>query len=188
MARLDLEIVYIDTKISGHMCALRAALQYGKDFAHGCNTRGIMGAGVAARVTEMVPSLQKLDSVTCADIGSELMGNFIRVRVGRSQIANFYTQEYPGSGSLSYEAVQNCFSRWISLEDRNEFLYIPAIGCGIAGGERSLIIQSIHDAMRSAESNAKPLIVRMVVWDADPGSAAQDIELIQAYRIEMGIW
>ena len=187
MGNLVLEMVYIDTKVNGQQSALRGAIQFGKDFAHGCNTYGSMEAGIAGHVSKMIPNLQKLDSVTCADKGASLMGDFIFVKSGASRIVNFYTQLRPGAGSLSYEAIQSCFSKWIAFEDRECTLYIPAIGCGIAGGERHLVVEAILSAFRSAPEGVKPLTVRMFVWDPTPESVRLEQELIQAYLSEIGL-
>lgn len=184
MDNLVLEMVYIDTKVNGQQSALRGAIQYGKDFAHGCNTYGSMEAGIAGQVSDLVPNLQKLDSVTCADKGASLMGDFIFVKSGASHIVNFYTQLRPGKGSLSYEAIQSCFAKWIEFEGRRGTLYIPAIGCGIAGGERHLVVESILNALRAAPEGVKDLTVRMIVWDPTPESIALEQELIRAYESE----
>ena len=187
MAVLRLEMEYTDTKLNGEQSALNRAVLYGKDFAHGCNTYGSMEAGIAGHVSEMVPNLQKLDSVTCADKGVSLMGDFIFVKSGASHIVNFYTQLRPGAGSLSYEAIQSCFGKWVEFENRARTLYIPAIGCGIAGGERHLVVASILNAFRAAPEGVKALDVRMVVWDPAPESVRLDQELIQAYLSETGL-
>lgn len=184
MANLQLEMFYVDTRLNGHQSALLGAIQYGKDFAHGCNTYGSMEAGIAGQVSDLAPNLQKLDSVTCADKGASLMGDFIFVKSGASHIVNFYTQLRPGSGSLSYEAIKSCFSKWVAFEGRKRTLYIPAIGCGIAGGERHLVVTAILNAFRDAPEGVEDLNVRMVVWDPTPESIALEQELIRAYESE----
>ncbi|MGL4353120.1 MAG: hypothetical protein ACRCTP_04185 [Aeromonas popoffii] len=182
MGKFNLEMAYINTKVNGQQSALRRAIQFGKDFAHGCNTYGSMEAGIAGHVSEMIPNLQKLDSVTCADKGASLMGDFIFVKSGASHIVNFYTQLRPGSGSLSYDAIQSCFAKWIEFEGRGDTLYIPAIGCGIAGGKRHLVIDAILSAFRNASEDSKDLTVQMWVWDPVLGSESLDLTLIQVYR------
>lgn len=182
MANLKLEIIGVDTKANRERSALSTALLFGNDFAHGCNTYGSMEAGIAGQVSERVPSLQKLDSVTCADKGASLMGEFIQVKVGGSRVANFYTQMHPGSGSLSYEAIQSCFEKWIAFEGRGSILYIPAIGCGIAGGDRSSVTRSILSAFKSSPQESKALTVRMIVWDPTEPDTKIVNELIAEYE------
>lgn len=184
MVECELIMLYVDTKVSGRQSALDRAILYGKDFAHGCNTYGSMEVGVAGQVSELIPKLQKLDSVICADKGASLMGDFIFVKSGASHIVNFYTQLRPGGDSLSYGAIQSCFEKWLSFEGRGHILYVPAIGCGIAGGERHLVVESILNAFRTAPEGVKHLAVRMIVWDPTPESVALEQELIRAYESE----
>lgn len=122
---------------------------------HGCNCLNNMGAGLARRIRVLYPlayyadkdtkshDRNKLGTYSCASIES----NFT--------IINLYTQFKYGGGkpNVDYNAMANGFDKIIKdAGDRPDIIYlIPKyIGCGLAGGDISIVEPMIKDKFKSA--------------------------------------
>lgn len=154
-------------------CSLEQAELLNVDFAHGCNTRGAMASGVAAAVAKNYTALVAADK-HMANTGKVNLGSFIRhinrgsIRQPRSFIYNFYTQMFPGPGSLSYSAITQCFEKYFKerlTEIDNVKLIIPEIGCGRGGGFRLKVLHAIRKAFDRVEvPEGKSITVIMQIW------------------------
>lgn len=218
MSDFKIEFLY------SNICGVNYAIKTKSDFAHGCNTMKAMASGVAATVSKLFPELKRKDSRLDFNLGQlcsvEMEGvsrwkNFLKATSSRlnldgqkdpslgivPKVYNFYTQKFPGSGSLSYEAIQTCFKNYSSsiperhygdsYNPKEHVLVIPEIGCGIAKGFRPLVLRAISKGLVEgiAESRLKypnvkyPLTVKMIIWnDTDKGDLHELSYLASMYE------
>lgn len=102
-------------------------------YAHGCNAKGVMGAGIAKSFSSKYPAMYR-------DYRSRCLMN--QLRPGQcftwiednTVIFNLITQDNPGKNA-NYEYIQSAFHA-MHEEAYNfgiKFIGIPPIGCGIGG-------------------------------------------------------
>lgn len=110
---------------------IKADLLQFNNIAHGCNSKGVMGSGVAKQIKKKFPgafeayfnSPRKLGSVICWEGPNTTVWNCI-------------TQDSYGSDGrlyVSYDAIASCFRSLNSYSQSP--LYIPKIGAGLGGGD-----------------------------------------------------
>jgi len=136
--------------------------------AHGCNTQGVMGAGIAAAVAAKYPEVERAYRVACR------AKDF---RVGSCQdvylapesrlVFNLGTQRYPGKDA-TYWAIMLAFG--------NMFEYckvmnikrvgIPRIGCGIAGLEWPTVEWVINGIINDWVNDAPEVVVYTLAREA----------------------
>lgn len=101
--------------------------------AHGCNTNGKMGAGIAkifkSKYFDMFKEYRKL----CGDGKFNVGEGYIHRTIDNKYIFNLGTQ-----GSLSGATIENIFSSFIWMKNQMKILNIsrlamPKIGCGLGG-------------------------------------------------------
>lgn len=134
---------------------------------HGCNCLHIMGAGIAAQIAKEFPEAFDADGKT--EIGSrEKLGSYSMARIPSKHVAlisiseerglaidpkyltvvNAYTQYGLGSRynecPTDYEAVRLVF-RSIAKDFAGKKVGIPKIGCGLGGGDWSIVEQIINE-------------------------------------------
>jgi O-acetyl-ADP-ribose deacetylase (regulator of RNase III) len=122
---------------------------------HGCNCFNTMGAGIAKAIKEQFPLAYDLDQSTVygdynklGTIGVAKVGRF-----GKAMVVNAYTQyKYGGSGQLvDYCALRLCLRKVANdtiLSTRR--IGLPIIGCGLAGGEWSIVREIIEEELPQA--------------------------------------
>jgi O-acetyl-ADP-ribose deacetylase (regulator of RNase III) len=103
--------------------------------AHGCNSHGVMGSGVAAAIRAAYPEAYEVYRAAYQRTGLAL-GQVIPVDCGRHTVLNCITQKdfggQPGVVYVSYEAVAACVEAINDLTDQP--VAFPLIGAGLAGG------------------------------------------------------
>lgn len=121
---------------------------------HGANCCNIMGAGIARIIKEKYPTAFEADlkAHNKGNLGfdSSLVGNFSMALADKNNISNryilnLYTQIYPGKnfelkfliGALSKINLNFCQSYKINK------ILLPAIGCGIGGGDWDDVVKII---------------------------------------------
>jgi O-acetyl-ADP-ribose deacetylase (regulator of RNase III) len=140
-----------------------------KVIAHGVNTQGIMGAGVAKALYEKWPKVKfaYLDFFTefnAGPNGEHFLGDIdvIQVFRGGPFVANCFTQQYFGSDGkryVSYDAMNDCMEKLYLFcvnQGINE-VAIPKIGCGLAGGDWN-IVRSILESVFPQDFKVKVYI------------------------------
>ena len=136
-----------------------AALQYQKGdllaspeplIAHGCNSQGVMGAGIAAAIKARFPAAFQAYRLHHEMAGLQL-GQVIFVDITPSlTVANAITQATTGTDPqtryVSYDAIADCMTR-IAAEARFRRIGrvgLPKIGAGLANGDWSIIERIIE--------------------------------------------
>lgn len=132
--------------------------------AHGCNCFNTMGAGIAKEIKERIPVAYEADQLTKkGDIRK--LGNFTFAQCvieGTSFfVLNCYTQFHYGKNHLDgvekpvdYEAITLCL-RKINHIFAGKSIGLPLIGCGLAGGDWTIVEKII-------ETELKDMIVTIV--------------------------
>ena len=131
---------------------------------HGCNTTTSPAGGIAGLIFKKWPAAEKahwyLINQLVSDDPRDALGLHSVYPVEGNQelvIINAITQLNPGSGSLSYDAIRECFkniSEYASFYKQHWVedipIIIPKIGAGIAGGDWDTI-EAIIDESVSTE-------------------------------------
>lgn len=106
---------------------------------HGCNTQGLMGAGVAGIVARRFPLTKVQYVALCAD--GRVMGGDVLVTVeldGEREnawmIFNMMTQVLPGANA-DLELIRMAAEEAVKIARQYDIgtIHIPQIGCGIGG-------------------------------------------------------
>jgi len=138
------------TKIGNALAETRGII------VHGCNNKGVMGAGIAAMIKKQFPKAFT-EYRDAFENHETLLGSCTFVSVGTDLfIINAITQTLGGQHPLSYDAVEECFeliSEFAHLENQMRTqageaplpVIFPAIGAGLAGGKWP-IVSAIIDA------------------------------------------
>lgn len=117
--------------------------------AHGCNTLGVMGAGVALAVKNTYPKVFEYYEALCMTSDPDtLIGQNQIVRVSPDlEIANCFTQKSFGyDKQVSYDAVADCFNDlYYKYRSKDITINIPKIGSGLGGGKWSVIEAIINE-------------------------------------------
>ena len=122
--------------------------------AHGCNTLGSFGAGVALQIAQEYPAAAEADKAAF-DARENQLGTFSSAVVagGAKRIANLYIQESVGTDRrrVDYEALYSALSNLRAVlenagkEGRAYRVAMPWIGCGLAGGSKTVVRAMIED-------------------------------------------
>lgn len=119
--------------------------------AHGCNTQGVMGSGVARAVKAKYPDAYysyldhlnegySLGTVDFVQVTSDLI------------VANCITQSHYGTNKdivyVKYNALRICLDRLVTKPQQ---LHIPKIGAGLANGDWNVISGIINSVYTNRE-------------------------------------
>ncbi len=120
--------------------------------AHGCNTKGGFGSGMAGAIAKLHPEVREQYRYKFKTVGWKL-GQVQFVAVSDSlTIANMATQDdygYDGKLYLSYDALRECFETLLEYAEKEGLpVSIPNIGCGLAGGDWNVVEQIIVDLLK----------------------------------------
>lgn len=134
-----------------------------RDIAHGCNTVGVMGAGIARVIAEAYPDVRSLYQRRCVRkefvLGSAfpvLMQDF----GGYRMIWNLGTQREPGANATLWGIMLsfgNMFEQMVATEVRE--VGIPRIGCGIGGLKWDDVARTIEQAQKFVGDKAPRVVV-----------------------------
>lgn len=128
---------------------------YNRDIilCHGCNTKNVMGAGLAKQLCDIWPSVYVNDS-EANKLGYNVLGNYFSVCVEATErnalyVLNMYTQSNFGRNPdiryVSYDAIDACFKLLaIEHEPNTSLVYYPKIGAGLANGYWPVINEIIN--------------------------------------------
>lgn len=122
-------------------------------FVHGCNCMNIMGAGIARQVRSIWPSAFAADEKYFTGCRSMLgTYSFTVVRASKNNekllaVVNAYTQFAPGGGEdvFEYGAFIDVLQK-LHEDFPDKIIGMPAIGCGLAGGDKERILNIIRQS------------------------------------------
>ena len=124
---------------------------------HGCNAQGVMGSGVALGVKKKFPNVY--GAYREAFLDRELrVGRIFPVQVSREEngapklvVVNAITQEYYGTDRrhVDYDGLKRCFKDIAVFANAHGIkdIHFPLIGCGLAGGEWSVVAPIIEETL-----------------------------------------
>lgn len=120
-----------------------------KHIIHGCNSRGVMGSGVAKAIRNKYPQAYRDYNDKYNNYGLELGTIVVSVQDDGKVIHNAITQQDYGRDKdrvyVSYWAIANAF-RHIESWGIKE-IALPKIGSGLGGGNWSVISQIIENTL-----------------------------------------
>lgn len=130
--------------------------------AHGCNSRGVMGSGIAKQIRDRYPQAYNDYIKEYKKNNSLIMGSVIYSHCGDIIIANCITQKDYGRGDIlyvSYTAIEQ------SIKDINNFALsmniklvgLPLIGCGLANGDWEIVSNIIE----KYSINFQPIVYKL---------------------------
>lgn len=143
----------------------------GKGFiAHQVNYQGVMGAGVALSIKNklLTDEQYKVYQEMCRQHGSELLGTTMFVSYTDDiMVANMFCQNdfsTPGSCITNYSAMCRCLTDLKGIAERWKMpVCFPGyIGCGIAGGDWSVVKQLITEIFGDSSVEAT-----IIYWEGD---------------------
>jgi O-acetyl-ADP-ribose deacetylase (regulator of RNase III) len=121
---------------------------------HGCNCFGTMGAGVARHIATLWPEALEVDRrATTRD--RSMLGSYSKVLTKDENdnpliIINAYTQfglrVGPGDDVFEYDAFAMVLDR-LAEDFPDMVIGMPAIGCGLAGGDKDRILSIIENSL-----------------------------------------
>jgi O-acetyl-ADP-ribose deacetylase (regulator of RNase III) len=117
--------------------------------AHGCNSYGVMGSGVALAVKNMYPEAFIKYQIYCQNNqDTDITGSTVCVTVTPELVvANMITQEdfgrNPATRYVSYDAIDDCF-KYVNSVFLDTTINIPKIGAGLGNGKWEVIAEIIN--------------------------------------------
>lgn len=119
--------------------------------AHGCNCFCTMGAGIAKQIRIKYPEAYQVDKITKSGDRNKL-GTITYAVNGNLTIVNCYTQyNYgPGKVNIDYNALRKCLKE-IKKQFTGKRIGLPAIGCGLAGGDYDKLVPIIEEELKDED-------------------------------------
>ncbi len=125
-----------------------------KIFAHGCNSKGVMGAGFAWQVRARFPEAYDYYRTTYLTVGLQMGEIYDYVENGKTVIHCITQDTFGRSGvHVSYEAVESCFGQ-INDKYHGHTVAMPMIGAGLAGGDW----KKIEEILDNCSTNFLPVV------------------------------
>lgn len=124
-----------------------------KFIVHGCNARGVMGAGFAKQIRARFPVVYNDYKHYCELREPDyLLGtNRICIENGVTVVNCIIQMDYGTDGKryVSYDAVDDCMSKLSKIKPPSvDTISMPKIGCGLGGGEWSIIETIINHNLK----------------------------------------
>lgn len=105
-----------------------------KNFAHGCNCKGFMGAGIAGLVRRRHPKVYDAYKDLC-DREQFKPGSVFAMKSNGRWVFNLGTQDHPGPNAR-LEYIYRSIKTMMGMVPERTQIAIPALGCGIGGLQR----------------------------------------------------
>lgn len=124
---------------------------------HSCNSLGVFGAGIAAEIKHVYPEAYQVyrnkmaaDGLKLGEVTSVSVGDYF----GEKFIVNLIGQQNTGKGKqTSYDAIHDGFKvvyqkhqAILAQYGKNLPICFPLIGCGLGGGDWS-VVSAIIDSV-----------------------------------------
>lgn len=130
---------------------------------HQCNCQGVMGAGVARQIKEQFPNTYWTYKRHCEPYKGrthELLGTCLYTMEEPFVICNAFGQDfyYRNTCQTRYDMLKKCFYD-IADKYHGKTVALPwKIGCGLAGGDWSIIVDMIYNIL-AVEGECKVILV-----------------------------
>lgn len=128
---------------------------------HQVNLYGVMGGGIASELRERYPNVYNRYRNHCDEykFSESLLGSSLIVpkdEKNNQYIANCFCQnDFSRDGCLTnYEKMRECFINvinWMKQNGKKTVAFPYKIGCGIAGGNWSIVLGIIEDVFKDVE-------------------------------------
>jgi O-acetyl-ADP-ribose deacetylase (regulator of RNase III) len=123
-----------------------------KVIAHGVNCRGGFGSGIAGQIAKRYPEVRRAYIRKHTGEGWALGDiQIVKTDDGRL-VVNMATQDTYGKSGVhvKYEAVKTALEKVLKFcEEQGHALAIPKIGCGLAGGDWTVVEGIITECLQS---------------------------------------
>lgn len=130
--------------ITGDLLALAEQGQF-DIIIHGGNCFNTMGGGIAKQIKAKYPGAAKADAATVRGDFNKL-GNYTTFETGKFLIVNAYTQYNMSKGEDVFEyAAFSLILQKIAHFYPTATVGMPLIGCGLAGGNKEIIMAIMED-------------------------------------------
>lgn len=123
-----------------------------RGLAHGCNTRGVMGAGIALEFAHRYPGMYAFYQRQCQRGGFTLGRVLPWFTHNNKTIFNLATQDLPGPHA-DLNALRTSVTTMLKLAEGEHFeidrIALPRIGCGIGGldwNDVEAVLNELSDA------------------------------------------
>lgn len=122
---------------------------------HGCNCFHTMGAGIAKRIKQLFPDAYTKDQFSKYGDKSKL-GTYTLYTyedldtLTYKTIVNAYTQfDFGNNGKppVDYKAIKDVMTK-INEDFPNEIIFMPKIGCGLAGGNWDIVSEILDKVFK----------------------------------------
>lgn len=119
--------------------------------AHGVNTRGVMGAGIAVKFREAHPGMYAEYRKLCEEFGGALGGLVFPWTADNVIVYNLFTQIMPGANADYALLEKAALMMRLDAEERGlDSVALPEIGCGIGGLEYHNVESLLDHALKSS--------------------------------------
>lgn len=142
--------------------------------AHGCNSKGVMGAGVAKAIKEKIPEAYETYRHHHRIRGLQLGAVVWAHRPSGQLVANCITQaDYgnePGRVYVDYKALRSCMSeikQAAAAYSRAVTVAMPKIGAGLGGGDWQRIEKIIRRRLLYAPTAPRTNISDVTIYVLD---------------------
>lgn len=115
-----------------------------------------MGAGIALQIKRAYPQAALIDVQTRTGDRSKLGTiNYVDITIPGKQpfkVINAYTQYYYGmqnGAPVDYDAIRKAFQAVAKLLTPGSTIGIPKIGCGLAGGNWSIVAKIVEEELHN---------------------------------------
>ena len=129
--------------VTGNLIDLAEAGEFDL-IVQGCNCFNTLGGGLAREVRERYPDAAKVDAATTKGDYDKL-GNYTIMHSPKFDIVNAYTQYHMSRGDdvFEYAAFALILQKLAHRYPGRRFGF-PLIGCGLAGGDESVIMEMLQ--------------------------------------------
>lgn len=129
-------------------------LKQGDVFVHGCNSKGVMGSGIAKVIKDEYPSVY-LAYKNCPN-GNKL-GSFTSKSINGIRFVNAVTQVDYGRDNtkvyVNYLTVEDVMKRIVKAAEQEDYkrIVFPFIGGGLANGNREILLDIFHKVFDNSD-------------------------------------
>lgn len=121
--------------------------------AHQTNCKGVMGSGIALNIANRWPIVEQEDRRICNSDLNPAGQTHVVIVPDVGLVANVYGQEFPGANT-DYELMRSGLKglrEYIRLIGDETIVGLPLMGCGVGGGDWSIVSEIIKDELDGLE-------------------------------------